>query len=88
VPVAITLQLDSTIIIASCVAAVYRHDIVAGSKAIIADVYSAVQAYITAVWAYYVSKERMGWKMGAGKEAKGRGRKRGEERKCKEAKVK
>jgi len=70
------------------VAAVYRHDIIAGSKAIIADVYSAVQAYITAVWAYYVSEERMGWKMGVGKEGKWRGRKRGEERKCKEAKVK
>jgi len=50
--------------------------------------YSAAQGYITAVWAYYMSGERGQRKMGAGEEGKGRGEKEGNERKCKEDKVK
>jgi len=49
----------------------YRLDVVAGSKARIAG-YSAVQAYITAVWAYYEWGQR-GRKVG--KEGKGMGKK-------------
>ena len=63
----------------------YRHDVVAGSKTHTARY---ARAYITAVWAYYISGEREGRKVRAGKEGKGRGQKEGEDRICKEAKLK
>ena len=50
----------------------YRHDVVAGSKACIAG-YSAVQAYITAVWASCMSGER-----GEGRWERGRRENEGE----------
>jgi len=64
----------------------YRHDVVAGSKACIAG-YSAVHGYITVVWAYFRHKsgERGEGRWGG---EQGGGDKEGGERKCKEAKVK
>jgi len=59
----------------------YRHDVVTGSKARIAGC-GAVQAYITAVWAYHMSGGEGERRWG------GEGRKEGEERRCKEATVK
>jgi len=57
---------------------VYRPDVVAGSEACIADVYSAVQ-YITAVWACYKSgdTEEGRWERGKGEK---HGEKRGKKR--------
>jgi len=51
----------------------YRHDVTAGSKAHIAG-YGAVQAFITAVLAYYMSGER---ECGGAEWGKWRGRKSG-----------
>jgi len=67
----------------------YVIDVIAGSKACIAD-YSAIQVYITAVWANYRrirDEGRDGKEDGTGKEGK-EGGERGEKRKCKEARVK
>jgi len=44
--------------------------------------------YITAAWAYYVTGERGGRKVGAEKREKGWTEKEGKDRKCKETKVK
>jgi len=60
----------------------YRQDVVAGSNACIAG-YSAVQTYITAVWAYHMSGR--GEKEWRGREG---GKREGEKKRCKEAKVK
>ena len=65
----------------------YRHDVTAGSKAHIAG-YGAVQAFITAVLAYYMSGERVRGNVGVRNGGNGEGEKVGEERKCKEAKMK
>jgi len=57
----------------------YRHGVVAGSKARIAG-YSSVQAYTSAAWAYYRHIEEWvigGRKVGVGKKEKGVGEKRG-----------
>jgi len=58
----------------------YVIDVVAGSKASIAG-YSAVHAYMTAVWAYCMSGERGELSWGAGKEGKWRGEKERVDRK-------
>ena len=75
----------------SCIGMDYDYviDVIAGSKACIAD-YSAIQVYITAVWANYRrirDEGRDGKEDGAGKEGK-EGGERGGKRKCKEARVK
>jgi len=67
----------------------YVIDVIAGSKTCIAD-YSAIQVYITAVWANYRrirNEGRDGKEDGTGKEGK-EGGERGGKRKCKEARVK
>ena len=65
----------------------YRHDVTAGSKAHIAG-YGAVQAFITAVLAYYMSGERGRGNVGVRNWGNGEGEKVGEERKCQKAKMK
>jgi len=49
---------NSTLLLLCHAWQVYRPDVVGGSEACIADVYSAVQ-YITAVWACYKSGDRV-----------------------------